>query len=41
VIGAQRRSAILDALRRGTVPREGLAAFAVGMERFEAAVDAD
>jgi hypothetical protein len=41
VIGAQRRAAILDALRRGTVPREGLAAFAVGMERFEAAVDAD
>ena len=35
------RAAILDALRRGTVPREGLAAFAVGMERFEAAVDAD
>ena len=41
MIGAQRRAAILDALRRGTVPREGLAAFAVGMERFEAAVDAD
>jgi P-loop Domain of unknown function (DUF2791) len=41
VIGPQRRAAILDALRRGTVPHEGLAAFAVGMERFEAAVDAD
>jgi hypothetical protein len=41
VIGPQRRAAILDALRRGTVPREGLAAFAVGMERFEAAVDLD
>jgi hypothetical protein len=41
LIGAQRRAAILDALRRGTVPREGLAAFAVDMERFEAAVDAD
>ena len=39
--GPQRRGAILDALRRGTVPRDGLAAFAVGMERFEAAVDAD
>lgn len=39
--GPQRRAAILDALRRGTVPREGLAAFAVGMERFEAALDAD
>lgn len=41
MIGAQRRAAILDALRRGTVPREGLGAFAVGMERFEAAIDAD
>jgi hypothetical protein len=41
VTGPQRRGAILDALRRGTVPREGLAAFAIGMERFEAAVDAD
>jgi P-loop Domain of unknown function (DUF2791) len=41
VIGPQRRSAILDALRRGTVPREGLATFAVGMERFETAVDLD
>ena len=39
--GPQRRGAILDALRRGTVPREGLAAFAIGMERFEVAVDAD
>ena len=39
--GPQRRGAILDALRRGTVPRQGLAAFAIGMERFEAAVDAD
>ena len=39
--GPQRRAAILDALRRGTVPREGLAAFAVGMERFEAALDTD
>lgn len=41
MIGPQRRAAILDALRRGTVPREGLDAFAVGMERFEAATDAD
>jgi hypothetical protein len=41
MIGPQRRGAILDALRRGTVPREGLDAFAVGMERFEAAVDQD
>ena len=41
MIGAQRRAAILDALRRGTVPRDGLGAFAVGMERFESAIDAD
>jgi len=41
MIGPQRRSAVLDALRRGTVPREGLDAFAVGMERFEPAVDQD
>lgn len=41
MIGAQRRAAILDALRRGTVPREGLSTFAVGMERFETAIDTD
>ena len=41
MISVQRRAAILDALRRGTVPHEGLAAFAVGMERFEPAVDAE
>ena len=41
MIGPQRRAAVLDALRRGTVPREGLDAFAVGMERFESAVDLD
>ena len=41
MIGPDRRAAILDALRRGTVPREGLGAFAVGMERFEAAINQD
>jgi P-loop Domain of unknown function (DUF2791) len=41
VTGPQRRAEILDALRRGTVPRDGLATFAVGMERFEDALDAD
>ena len=41
MIGPHRRAAVLDALRRGTVPREGLDAFAVGMERFEPAVDQD
>ncbi|TIM62101.1 MAG: BREX system ATP-binding protein BrxD, partial [Mesorhizobium sp.] len=39
--GAHRRSAILSALRRGTVPHEGLGAFAVGMERFDEAFTAD
>lgn len=39
--GPQRRAEILDALRRGTVPREGLAAFAVGIEKFEIAIDAE
>lgn len=39
MISPQRRTEILDALRRGTVPRRGLESFAVGMDRFEAAVD--
>jgi P-loop Domain of unknown function (DUF2791) len=39
--GPQRRAEILDALRRGTVPRDGLATFAVGMEKFEVAIDAE
>ncbi|MGB8843782.1 MAG: BREX system ATP-binding protein BrxD [Aliidongia sp.] len=41
MIGPDRRAAILDALRRGTVPRDGLGAFAVGMERFEGAISQD
>lgn len=41
MIGPQRRAAVLDALRRGTVPREGLDAFAVGMERYEVSLNAD
>jgi hypothetical protein len=41
MLSPQRRAQVIDALRRGTVPREGLAAFAVGIERFEAALDAD
>jgi hypothetical protein len=32
---------VLDALRRGTVPQEGLAALAVGLERFQASVSED
>ena len=35
----QRRSDILDALRRGTVPRNSLDILAVGLERFEAALE--
>lgn len=34
-----RRAEIIDALRRGTVPRNGLDALAVGVERFQAALD--
>jgi hypothetical protein len=36
-----RRRAVIDALRRGTVPEEGLDLFAVGLERFEDALDAE
>jgi BREX system ATP-binding protein BrxC/D len=39
VISPQRRQEIIDALRRGTVPQRSLDAFAVGLERFEAALD--
>src|SRR5437773_8538945 len=38
VISPQRRQEIVDALRRGTVPRSSLDAFAVGLEPFEAAL---
>ena len=40
-ISQKRASEIIDALRRGTVPRTSLDAFCVGLERFEPAVDAD
>lgn len=40
-ISRARASEIIDALRRGTVPRASLDAFCVGLERFETAVDAD
>jgi len=39
VISAQRRTEIINALRRGTVPQRGLDAFAVGTERFAATLD--
>jgi hypothetical protein len=38
-ISPQRRQEIIDALRRGTVPRSSLDAFAVGLDRFEEALD--
>lgn len=34
-----KRDQIIDALRRGTVPRRGLELFAVGMDRFKKAID--
>ncbi|RRR80030.1 BREX system ATP-binding protein BrxD [Streptomyces sp. RP5T] len=40
-ISAARRRDVVDALRRGTVPRAGLGLFAVGLERFEGALDDD
>src|SRR3954451_20728741 len=38
-VSAHRRREIVDALRRGTVPQRGLDVFAVGLGRFEAAID--
>lgn len=35
----KRREDILDALRRGTVPQDGLDLFAVGLDRFESTLD--
>jgi hypothetical protein len=40
-ISPQRRRDVVDALRRGTVPSAGLGLLAVGLGRFEAALDAD
>ena len=38
-VSAARRRDVVDALRRGTVPQAGLDLFAVGLERFERALD--
>jgi len=38
-ISPQRRTEILDALRRGTVPAQGLDTLAVGLDRFQATFD--
>lgn len=40
-ISPQRRQEIIDALRRGTVPQNSLDAFAVGLDRFQAAFAED
>ncbi|MEW2548596.1 BREX system ATP-binding protein BrxD [Streptomyces sp. NPDC047002] len=40
-VSAVRRREVVDALRRGTVPQSGLDLFAVGLDRFEAALDDD
>lgn len=39
MISAQRRQEIVDALRRGSVPQRSLDAFAVGLERWQGALD--
>jgi P-loop Domain of unknown function (DUF2791) len=38
-ISQRRRRDVLDALRRGTVPQQGLDVLAVGLDRYEAAID--
>lgn len=38
-VSAARRREVIDALRRGTVPRSGLDLFAVGLDRFADALD--
>jgi hypothetical protein len=40
-VSAARRRAVIDALRRGAVPDSGLDLFAVGLGRFQAALDAE
>jgi hypothetical protein len=40
-LSPRRRREVIDALRRGTVPHNGLDVLAVGLTRFEAALDAE
>ena len=40
-VSEARRRAVIDALRRGTVPASGLDLLAVGLDRFAAAIDDD
>lgn len=41
MLSPRRRTEIIDALRRGTVPQSGLDVLAVGMDRFEASLDSE
>jgi len=41
VVSPRRRREVIDALRRGTVPANGLDLLAVGLERFTPALDSD
>ena len=40
-VSPARRREVIDALRRGTVPQAGLDLFAVGLDRFEQAIDTE
>ena len=40
-ISGRRRRDVIDALRRGTVPQHGLDVLAVGLARFESAIDSE
>ncbi|MEV4237121.1 BREX system ATP-binding protein BrxD [Nocardia sp. NPDC049737] len=40
-VSAARRRLVIDALRRGAVPESGLDLLATGLDRFEAAIDAE
>lgn len=40
-VSAARRRTVIDALRRGAVPESGLDLLATGLDRFEAALDAE
>jgi len=40
-VSPARRREVIDALRRGTVPQAGLDLFAVGLDRFEQAIDSE
>src|SRR4051812_18003030 len=41
IVSARRRREVLDALRRGTVPHNGLDLLAVGLDRFDKALNAE